>query len=161
MTAVTASVVRAWFAEDLKRIPDGDKSVGGQNRGRLSPEALKVYLDAHKGAEYAKGTPVAKTKTVTLTVPMVDKNGRKRPAKTVEVTVADVRQLAGLTSTRGRLPASALEAAATAYAERLRAESAGKAKTRKASNGQTAESETTESETVVTETPDATGSATD
>ena len=149
-TNVTAREVREWFAKHQSKVPAGDKSVGtdSKGRGRLSPEAIKVYETATKNT-YEQGHAPAKTREMTLSVPMRDKNGRNRPSKSVTLTVSEVRKLAGNTATRGRISAADKAKAAEAYAEQLKAENAGKA--RKSRTKKTAESKPAE-------TPEATQS---
>lgn len=154
--AVTAAEVREWFNAHPKSVPEGDKSVGKESkgRGRISPAALKVYFNSHKDAEYAKSTVKASAKTVDLVVPMTDKAGRKRPDLHVTLPLSEVRTLAGQpTDTRGRVSADTLAKAAEAYAVQKRAENAGKAKTRKP-NSKPAETNVEAVETVSEATPE-------
>jgi hypothetical protein len=111
----TAKDVRGFFKENPALIPAGaEKSLGETARGRIKPEAVKVF-NKESGMEYREGN----RPQVTLTVPLTDKRGRAY-TRTVEVPDFAARLLAGdVAGKRGRLSAEALRLAGEAYAESL------------------------------------------
>lgn len=113
---VSASIVRAWAADNLDSISDeGHLCIKGSNgtpRGRLHPKVVEAFNRSHKSQKYAPGTP-AEGSLIRQTVVTVSKSGRKVP-RTVTMTAAEVRTLTGTESKRGRIPTALKVAAAEA-----------------------------------------------
>lgn len=116
-TPVSAKFIRTAFAEGKFTAPDEalPSLVGsGANgaRGRLNPLAVEAFLAQVPGHTYAEKT-VKPEATVTIVPTRKDKNGRVRSLKAREVSVSEVRRLAGGPA-RGRLSAATIAKAAEA-----------------------------------------------
>lgn len=85
---VSASVVRAWFAENQ---PEGVKAPG--TRGRLHPETLAAFHKANPRMRYETASEAEKP-TVTVPVVSLDKAGRK-VTKSVTLTTEQARDALG------------------------------------------------------------------
>lgn len=116
VTEVSPATVRAWGRENIDLVPEaGRKCLGDTARGRVHPAVAEAFAEHNPGQVMAE--KVRDESTVTLDIPQTDKRGRNYSVKR-EVTIAQARELAGeVAGKRGALSATALSAAAQAYAD--------------------------------------------
>lgn len=129
-TLVTAAAIRKAFQSgalnvadvvDAKGNPVNPVSVLGRDgdtsriRGRVNPAFAAHFVANTPGTEYKE--KVAERKTRDLTYSVKDKAGRSRK-RSVTLTIAEVRALAGVTGKKGRLSQADLDRAGEAYAAR-------------------------------------------
>src|SRR5262245_50194705 len=107
--AATNTEVRAWFAENPERTPEGDKSVGpaSAGRGRVSAPARAVFTEATGREALVGRKPEA---TVSLKYVHVQPSGRK-VTKTATLTPKELRALVPNAPQRGVLSAAHIAAA--------------------------------------------------
>ena len=103
----TSKDVRKFFAQNPKMVPAGaEKSVQVSCKGRIKPEAIKVYNKHNKSQPYTEGNEP--------TMPLTYKAKNHRDV-TVHLPKSHVRSLAGKTGTRGPLSQADLDFAAEMY----------------------------------------------
>ena len=116
---VSAKVIREFFASNPDKAPESAaKSLAQGARGRIHPDAVKVFSQANKGKAYDASAKVRDTASVTLKVKGVTATGKSH-TKLVKVPASEARTLAGTDAgKRGRLSTKAVEAAAAAFASK-------------------------------------------
>lgn len=120
VTLVPASRVREAFRAGLFTAPDAalpcliGKNGDGVVRGRLNPLAVEAFNEQVKGEQYAGEKSPVESKQVTLATTKMNAAGArlKRP---VTLSLAQVRDLAGVKGKKGRLSAAEVATATAAY----------------------------------------------